>query len=77
MKTVGKLPWEVGRFIKILWVPVCIVVEAPEKYWLPLVEMEPVTQVQILDEAHCIQYSANIIEKGMNPTVLRRDMVKY
>ena len=32
--------------------------------------MDPVTQVQFLDEAVCISHSDNTLEKCMNPTIL-------
>ena len=32
--------------------------------------MELAIPVQILDEAVCISYSANVLEKDMNPTIL-------
>ena len=32
--------------------------------------MEPLTQVQILDEAAYISLRANILRKGMNPSLL-------
>ena len=35
-----------------------------------------VTQVQILDEADCIQHSTNTLGKGMNPVILLRVMSK-
>ena len=37
---------------------------------LPSVEMDTVIQVQILDEAVSISHSANIIGKGIHPTLL-------
>ena len=36
--------------------------------------MDLATRVQILDEAVCISHSANILEKGMNPTILPPSM---
>ena len=44
--------------------------------WLSLWKMDMATQVQILDEAVCISYSANTIVKGMNPTILPPLMCK-
>ena len=32
--------------------------------------MDMAIQVQILDKAVCISHSANILEKGMHPTIL-------
>ena len=39
-------------------------------------EMDMVTQVQILDKAVCISHSANTLGKGMNPTILSPAMSK-
>ena len=39
--------------------------------------MSTVTRVQILDEAICISFHANDLEKGMNPFVLPSVMGKY
>ena len=38
--------------------------------------MDTATQVQILDKAVCISYSANILGKGRNTTTLYTDMGK-
>ena len=38
--------------------------------------MDIVTQVQILDEAVCISYSTNTIEKDINSTILPTAMGK-
>ena len=38
--------------------------------------MDATIQVQILDEAVCISYSANTLEKGMIPTILPPAMGK-
>ena len=38
--------------------------------------MDASTQFQIMDVAICISQSANIIGKGMNPTILSSDMGK-
>ena len=32
--------------------------------------MDMVTRIQILDQAVCISHSANILGKGMHPTIL-------
>ena len=37
---------------------------------------ETMTCVQILDEAYCIVHNANILGKGMNPTILSPAMTK-
>ncbi len=39
-------------------------------------EMDTVTQVQILDEAVFISHNANIFGKGMHPTILSPAMGK-
>ena len=41
-----------------------------------VVEMHTTTSVQILDKAFCISYSAYILEKGINPTILPPAMDK-
>ena len=38
--------------------------------------MELMTQVQILDKADCISLYANVLKKGMNPSVLPPAMGK-
>ena len=38
--------------------------------------MDIVDQVQTLNKAVCISHSANILEKGMNPTILPSAMDK-
>ena len=39
-------------------------------------EMDTVTQVQILDETDCISHSTNTLGKGMNPIILPPAMGK-
>ena len=39
--------------------------------------MDTAIRVQILDEAACISYSANTIEKGMNPSILFRLLLNF
>ena len=38
--------------------------------------MNMVTQIKILNEAVCILHSANILGKGMTPTILPRAVVR-
>ena len=45
-------------------------IEAFEVYWLSLYEIDTITRVQILDEAFCISYGINTLEKVMNQTIL-------
>ena len=35
-----------------------------------VVKMKSVTQIQFLDEAVCVSFHANVLRKGMNPSVL-------
>ena len=41
-----------------------------------VMEMDTVTQVQILDETDCISHSTNTLGKGMNPIILPPAMGK-
>ena len=38
--------------------------------------MDTPTRIQILDKAVCILHSANILEEGINPTILTSAMGK-
>ena len=44
--------------------------------WLSSVEMDTSIRVQILDEADCISYGTDTLEKGMNPIILPPAMGK-
>ena len=44
------------------------------KWKLLLLVIDFAIQVQILDQAVCISYNANTLEKDMNPTILHSNM---
>ena len=50
--------------------------EAFMMQWLPSLEIDTASQVQILDESVCISHCTNTLKKGMNPITLSPVMGK-
>ena len=44
--------------------------------WFPSLEVDTVTDVQVLDDTVCISHSANTLRKDMNPTIFPPDIGK-
>ena len=51
-------------------------VEVPVVQWLSSLEMDTVTQIQILDKTDCILHSTSTLRKGMNTIILTPAMGK-